>query len=90
MPLLYSSKRSSWDVAEDAEDTEKPEAAPEPVLAKRDKRVLGVIAITALVTFFGGLALAGYAAINYKYETCLLYTSPSPRDATLSRMPSSA
>ena len=22
--------------------------------------------------------------------TCLLYTSPSPRDATLSRMPSSA
>ena len=26
---------------------------------------------------------------NYKYP-CLLYTSPSPRDATLSRMPSSA
>ena len=25
-----------------------------------------------------------------KFETCLLYTSPSPRDATLSRMPSSA
>ena len=25
-----------------------------------------------------------------KAETCLLYTSPSPRDATLSRMPSSA
>ena len=25
-----------------------------------------------------------------KYCTCLLYTSPSPRDATLSRMPSSA
>ena len=25
-----------------------------------------------------------------EYETCLLYTSPSPRDATLSRMPSSA
>ena len=25
-----------------------------------------------------------------KGETCLLYTSPSPRDATLSRMPSSA
>ena len=27
------------------------------------------------------------ASINYP---CLLYTSPSPRDATLSRMPSSA
>ena len=25
-----------------------------------------------------------------KYNDCLLYTSPSPRDATLSRMPSSA
>ena len=25
-----------------------------------------------------------------KYMDCLLYTSPSPRDATLSRMPSSA
>ena len=26
----------------------------------------------------------------FKPDTCLLYTSPSPRDATLSRMPSSA
>ena len=26
----------------------------------------------------------------YRQEICLLYTSPSPRDATLSRMPSSA
>ena len=26
----------------------------------------------------------------YIFEICLLYTSPSPRDATLSRMPSSA
>ena len=26
----------------------------------------------------------------YIHSTCLLYTSPSPRDATLSRMPSSA
>ena len=30
------------------------------------------------------------AIVNHKYMTCLLYTSPSPRDATLSRMPSSA
>ena len=27
---------------------------------------------------------------NSKLTVCLLYTSPSPRDATLSRMPSSA
>ena len=39
--------------------------------------VLGVIAIfTAMFT--------------WAYISCLLYTSPSPRDATLSRMPSSA
>ena len=28
--------------------------------------------------------------INPDGDACLLYTSPSPRDATLSRMPSSA
>ena len=28
--------------------------------------------------------------IGYEMKLCLLYTSPSPRDATLSRMPSSA
>ena len=30
------------------------------------------------------------ASPNARYRNCLLYTSPSPRDATLSRMPSSA
>ena len=29
-------------------------------------------------------------ASDANFDTCLLYTSPSPRDATLSRMPSSA
>ena len=33
--------------------------------------------------------VAGGLRIN-NFKTCLLYTSPSPRDATLSRMPSSA
>ena len=31
-----------------------------------------------------------YVATNEKLKTCLLYTSPSPRDRTRSRMPSSA
>ena len=31
-----------------------------------------------------------YKSANGHDNTCLLYTSPSPRDATLSRMPSSA
>ncbi len=37
-------------------------------LAKRDKGTLALIAIAALFTLLGGLAIAGYAAINYKYE----------------------
>ena len=35
--------------------------------------------------------LRGNKAIGHnRYSTCLLYTSPSPRDRTRSRMPSSA
>ena len=30
------------------------------------------------------------SVLHQKYKTCLLYTSPSPRDGLLSRMPSSA
>ena len=36
---------------------------------------------------FGGVGPSGMGAYH---GDCLLYTSPSPRDATLSRMPSSA
>ena len=36
------------------------------------------------------IILGGASGIDYLAERCLLYTSPSPRDATLSRMPSSA
>ena len=31
-----------------------------------------------------------YKVAEYLYNSCLLYTSPSPRDRTRSRMPSSA
>ena len=51
-------------------------AAPEPSEAATESGPLHGAAAQALIA-----ALA---------ETCLLYTSPSPRDATLSRMPSSA
>ena len=36
------------------------------------------------------ITLDGTPLAEPTYVTCLLYTSPSPRDATLSRMPSSA
>jgi len=38
----------------------------------------------------GDAALLRFAAAAEILETCLLYTSPSPRDLSTSRMPSSA
>ena len=38
----------------------------------------------------GQMALSDLLTHHLRQEICLLYTSPSPRDATLSRMPSSA
>ena len=58
-----------------------------------DAVVIAVTVITLILTTvllqktLFGLALRAAAA---DFSTCLLYTSPSPRDATLSRMPSSA
>ena len=46
----------------------------------------GLVSQTTLAT--GGEALH-YGSVE-EFRSCLLYTSPSPRDATLSRMPSSA
>ena len=45
----------------------------------------------ALISLEAGLGSDFSIAVDLmKASTCLLYTSPSPRDATLSRMPSSA
>ena len=70
--------------------------APRPVaLAETGPTVLGVGAELKNTTC---LAVGDRASLsahlgdleNPKTLSCLLYTSPSPRDATLSRMPSSA
>ena len=42
------------------------------------------------VLIIGGGAAASRAAYEAKRNYCLLYTSPSPRDLSTSRMPSSA
>ena len=42
--------------------------------------------LQTISTYFEYTLIPDHAQYNY----CLLYTSPSPRDATLSRMPSSA
>ena len=38
----------------------------------------------------GGISLFPFIILREKYRDCLLYTSPSPRDNRVSRMPSSA
>ena len=72
--------------------------------SKRRRRRLQLITASALVFsgLMGATALTAVDARNdaqesrsqaeglVEYMICLLYTSPSPRDATLSRMPSSA
>ena len=57
---------------------------------KLNKTLIAIGVFTALSL----IALSTYALMQFAEEkysiVCLLYTSPSPRDATLSRMPSSA
>ena len=50
--------------------------------------MVGVVALVRLEKLTKTLKQKGILEEDYK--DCLLYTSPSPRDATLSRMPSSA
>ena len=47
---------------------------------------LAVVALTVGITFWASRQSSGTA----DFYACLLYTSPSPRDGLLSRMPSSA
>ena len=73
---------------------------PQPVDSFRNTRPLadpGVFnydsQVFAPIEFTSNEELEPNTGFYFVYErvyTCLLYTSPSPRDATLSRMPSSA
>ena len=51
---------------------------------------LGECAARSLVALVRQPGLTGAAAVAAPSARCLLYTSPSPRDGLLSRMPSSA
>ena len=58
------------------------------------RQVLSLFSTDAEVIKQGALALqiifSGYVFYAYEMVICLLYTSPSPRDLSTSRMPSSA
>ena len=50
-----------------------------------------LVGSSAFMSAFSAWTFTGAAGIAYEAGfTCLLYTSPSPRDGLLSRMPSSA
>ena len=52
--------------------------------------VRGLILLTANICFFYAISVISLAKALTLAFVCLLYTSPSPRDGLLSRMPSSA
>ena len=55
--------------------------------------LFGLIALLSIFTALRNLPLATVVSISFAapiFTTCLLYTSPSPRDLSTSRMPSSA
>ena len=60
------------------------------------QRKVAIVALLVVTSVWGATFIWMKQALNAlqpeieTYGSCLLYTSPSPRDATLSRMPSSA
>ena len=69
------------------DDDYDPTLDPEFIAAEKDtiSFVEGYVSIDDIKAFV--FTSDGYINLTY---TCLLYTSPSPRDGLLSRMPSSA
>ena len=51
---------------------------------------VGAVSVHGICGAWGVLAVSIFDTSEGLFYGCLLYTSPSPRDATLSRMPSSA
>jgi hypothetical protein len=52
--------------------------------------VRATLFVSLLAIVCAGVLWAAYDWFQGRYLRCLLYTSPSPRDRTRSRMPSSA
>ena len=81
-----------------------PQAAPEKILDNTELIGVNQLSVEDLVTMRSSLEVHGYRdatcipADLFPYhdhsiregKSCLLYTSPSPRDLSTSRMPSSA
>ena len=83
-PLQIRGKRLKNRIMSSGHDTSMPtdNLVNEQLIAYHQARAVGGV----------GLIVLQVAGVHdsARYTSCLLYTSPSPRDATLSRMPSSA
>ena len=71
------------------EATEAAAVAASPWRGKGDGKAADGAAVEAMRAVFDKVPFDGRVAIG-EGESCLLYTSPSPRDGIGSRMPSSA
>ena len=56
----------------------------------RDSKIISGLCNLFVRHTSASLIIQENADLDVQHDLCLLYTSPSPRDATLSRMPSSA
>ena len=61
-----------------------------PLLFREHKIPVRLLGISLPLTVLLGAVVAGFIFREFSIWDCLLYTSPSPRDRTRSRMPSSA
>ena len=52
--------------------------------------IIELIMVMIIIGVLAAVAIPRFQDVVIESEVCLLYTSPSPRDRSLSRMPSSA
>ena len=91
LPLVIDFASAGITVFDVLKKRNEGQSLPEGVAvdAQGDPAVTAEAALEGALLAFGG-AKGSALALLIETLTCLLYTSPSPRDATLSRMPSSA